>query len=57
MQYSKLGKSDLKISKIGFGCMSLCGNARENELIIEKAAQEMDLLLRVSPSQYYTAHR
>ncbi|QNK63511.1 aldo/keto reductase [Pedobacter sp. PAMC26386] len=37
MQYSKLGKSDLEVSRIGFGCMSLSGNASENELIIEKA--------------------
>ncbi|MBB5638877.1 aryl-alcohol dehydrogenase-like predicted oxidoreductase [Pedobacter cryoconitis] len=39
MQYSKLGKSDLEISKIGFGCMSLSGNTKENELIIEKAVE------------------
>ena len=39
MQYSKLGNSDLKVSKIGFGCMSLSGNNRENELIIEKALE------------------
>jgi aryl-alcohol dehydrogenase-like predicted oxidoreductase len=37
MQYSKLGNSDLKISKIGFGCMSLSGSRKENELIVEKA--------------------
>ncbi|MBB6270122.1 aryl-alcohol dehydrogenase-like predicted oxidoreductase [Pedobacter cryoconitis] len=39
MQYSKLGKSDLEISKIGFGCMSLSGNTKENEQIIEKAVE------------------
>ncbi len=37
MQYSKLGKSDLKVSRIGFGCMSLTGNTRDNELIVHKA--------------------
>ncbi|WP_158796143.1 aldo/keto reductase [Pedobacter sp. L105] len=39
MQYSKLGKSDLKISKIGFGCMSLKGTAAENEIIVNKALE------------------
>jgi aryl-alcohol dehydrogenase-like predicted oxidoreductase len=37
MNYRKLGKSDLDISEIGFGCMSLEGNSNENQLILEKA--------------------
>lgn len=37
MQYSTLGKSDLKVSKISFGCMSLKGNAAENEVLAGKA--------------------
>ncbi|KIO74715.1 oxidoreductase [Pedobacter lusitanus] len=39
MQYSKLGKSDLILSKIGFGCMSLSDNLHENERIIGKALE------------------
>jgi len=39
MQYSKLGKSDLEISRIGFGCMSLKGSASENKIVIEKALE------------------
>lgn len=37
MQYSVLGKSDLKVSSIGFGCMSLKDDIAENEAIIGKA--------------------
>lgn len=37
MNYRKLGKSDLKISEIGFGCMSLDENSNEKHLILEKA--------------------
>jgi len=37
MNYRKLGKSDLQISEIGFGCMSLAGNYNENQLVLEKA--------------------
>ncbi len=39
MEYKKLGKSDLKISCIGFGCMSLKDNQAENELILHKALE------------------
>jgi aryl-alcohol dehydrogenase-like predicted oxidoreductase len=39
MQYSTIGKSDLKVSRIGFGCMSLSGNTKENELIVHKALE------------------
>lgn len=39
MQYSKLGKSDLQVSKIGFGCMSLTGDMTANELIMNKALE------------------
>ena len=37
MQYSKLGKSDLKVSHIGFGCMSLTGRIAENRSIVTAA--------------------
>jgi len=37
MQYRKLGKSDLSISVIGFGCMSLQANDAINEMLINKA--------------------
>ncbi|MFT7034229.1 MAG: aryl-alcohol dehydrogenase-like predicted oxidoreductase [Cyclobacteriaceae bacterium] len=37
MNYRKLGKSNLQISEIGFGCMSLEENSNKNELILEKA--------------------
>lgn len=37
MEYATLGKSDLLVSKIGFGCMSLRGTAKENEVLINKA--------------------
>lgn len=37
MNYRQLGKSDLRISMIGFGCMSLEANQRQNEQIIHKA--------------------
>jgi aryl-alcohol dehydrogenase-like predicted oxidoreductase len=39
MQYSILGKSDLKVSRIGFGCMSLSGNAKANEQLIQQALE------------------
>jgi aryl-alcohol dehydrogenase-like predicted oxidoreductase len=39
MQYSTLGKSELKISKIGFGCMSLQNDRTENEHIIGKTLE------------------
>lgn len=37
MQYSKLGRSSLEVSKIGFGCMSLTGDISGNQLIIDQA--------------------
>ena len=37
MEYSQLGASDLKISQIGFGCMSLEGTFSDNEILIETA--------------------
>lgn len=40
MQYSILGGSDLKISKIGFGCMSLTGNTKDNHQIIDSALEK-----------------
>ncbi len=39
MEYAKLGKSDLQVSKIGFGCMSLRGSEKENETLINKALE------------------
>lgn len=39
MKYTQLGKSDLNISRIGFGCMSLKGDTAENKLIIDKALE------------------
>lgn len=37
MQYSVLGKSDLNVSSVSFGCMSLNGSTAENEVITGKA--------------------
>ena len=39
MEYRKLGKSDLNISVIGFGCMSLKDNQQQNETIIHEALE------------------
>jgi aryl-alcohol dehydrogenase-like predicted oxidoreductase len=39
MVYTKLGRSDLNISKIGFGCMSLKGSLDETEKVIHKALE------------------
>lgn len=39
MEYKKLGKSDLNISRIGFGCMSLKDTQSENEKILHKALE------------------
>jgi aryl-alcohol dehydrogenase-like predicted oxidoreductase len=37
MNYQRLGKSDLEISRIGFGCMSLKPGQPQNETIIHRA--------------------
>jgi aryl-alcohol dehydrogenase-like predicted oxidoreductase len=37
MRYHQLGKSTLKISEIGFGCMSLNANDADNEYLIHRA--------------------
>jgi aryl-alcohol dehydrogenase-like predicted oxidoreductase len=37
MKYNKLGKSDLNISRIGFGCMSLKDSQADNNKIINQA--------------------
>lgn len=39
MEYQQLGKSDLKISRIGFGCMSLKISEPGNEAIIHRAIE------------------
>lgn len=39
MEYRKLGSSDLSVSCIGFGCMSLKGNNAENEKILHQALE------------------
>jgi aryl-alcohol dehydrogenase-like predicted oxidoreductase len=39
MNYKQLGKADIQISQIGFGCMSLKGNQDENEKIIHRAIE------------------
>jgi len=39
MQYSIIGKSDLKVSRVSFGCMSLTGSSKENEQIVHRALE------------------
>jgi aryl-alcohol dehydrogenase-like predicted oxidoreductase len=39
MEHKKLGKSDLSISRIGFGCMSLKDNQSENEKTLHHALE------------------
>lgn len=39
MKYNKLGKSDLHISEIGFGCMSLGDNTLENTFLVHRALE------------------
>jgi aryl-alcohol dehydrogenase-like predicted oxidoreductase len=39
MTYQQLGNSDLHISRIGFGCMSLKPGAAENETVIREAIE------------------
>lgn len=40
MNLKPLGKSDLKVSEIGFGCMSLKGSQAENDQLIHRAIDE-----------------
>lgn len=40
MNYSFLGKSDLKVSEISFGCMSLQGSDKDNEKLIHHAMDQ-----------------
>src|SRR3982751_4604057 len=37
MEYVQLGKSDLQISRMAFGCMSLAGDDAENEKVLHRA--------------------
>lgn len=39
MQYAQLGKTDLNISRIGFGCMSLHADNKENEKVLLQAVE------------------
>jgi aryl-alcohol dehydrogenase-like predicted oxidoreductase len=39
MEYRTVGKSDLKISRIGFGCMSLEADNPENEFLLQQAME------------------
>ncbi|HWI93016.1 MAG TPA: aldo/keto reductase [Flavisolibacter sp.] len=39
MEYQQLGKADLKISRIGFGCMSLKSNDPESEKVLQQAME------------------
>src|SRR5215210_8642622 len=39
MEYKQLGKSDLRVSRIAFGCMSLKDNQAENEKILHRASE------------------
>lgn len=39
MEYATLGKSDLQVSKIGFGCMSLRGSEKEIQTLIAQALE------------------
>jgi aryl-alcohol dehydrogenase-like predicted oxidoreductase len=40
MEYRTLGKSNLRISAIGFGCMSLQADAPDNQLMIDHAIEK-----------------
>lgn len=39
MKYNLLGKSDLQVSEIGFGCMSLGADDKENASLVQKAIE------------------
>ncbi|HYG38867.1 MAG TPA: aldo/keto reductase [Cytophagales bacterium] len=40
MKYNQLGKSDLHVSEIGFGCMSLAGDESESVKLLQEAFSE-----------------
>jgi aryl-alcohol dehydrogenase-like predicted oxidoreductase len=40
MQYRSLGKSDLKVSEVSFGCMSLESDAAQNKVLIQQAIEQ-----------------
>ncbi len=40
MQYNKLGKSDLHINQVGFGCMSLGDDHLSNERLLHQAIHD-----------------
>lgn len=40
MKYNQLGRSDIKISEVSFGCMSLNGSQQENTKLIHQAIDE-----------------
>lgn len=39
MHYNQLGKSNIKISEVSFGCMSLKGSKKENIQLIHQAIE------------------
>ncbi|MDN3667840.1 aldo/keto reductase [Echinicola jeungdonensis] len=40
MKYRKLGKSEIKVSEVSFGCMSLKGGEQENITLLNRAFEE-----------------
>jgi aryl-alcohol dehydrogenase-like predicted oxidoreductase len=45
MQYRTLGQSDLRVSPVALGCMSLCGNQTYAEIPLEQAVATVDAAL------------
>lgn len=43
MRYNTLGKSDIKVSEIGFGCMSLASNTQEENIELLHQAAELGI--------------